>query len=83
MNFRVYVTLEIPIIEKNYELLLPSDRRIHDIISLLKKNIPELSENYYKDNSPMIYNKSSGELYDMNQIIKNSNIKTGTRLLLI
>ena len=83
MNFRVYVTLEVPIIDKKYELLVPIDRRIHDLIFLLKKNIPELSENYYKDRTQNLFNKSSGELYDMNQIIKNSNIKTGTRLLLI
>lgn len=83
MNFRVYVTIEAPILEKKYELLVPVDRRIHDLISLLKNNIPELSNNYYKNNNPNIYNKSSGELYDMNLIIKNSNIKTGTRLILI
>ena len=83
MNFRVYVTLEIPIIDKKYELLVPVDRRIHDLISLLRKNIPELSDNFYSKRVPALFNKTSGELYDMNLIIKNSNIKTGTRLILI
>ena len=83
MNFRVYIIIETPILDKKYELLVPIDRRIHELISLLKKNIPELSENYYKENEPNLYNKSTGELYDMNLILKNSNIKTGTRLLLI
>ena len=83
MNFRVYVTLEIPILDKEYELLVPVDRRVHDLIAVLKNNMPELSENYYKDKVPSLYNKISGEMYDMNQIIKDSNIKTGTRLLLI
>lgn len=83
MNFRVYVMLEAPIIDKKYELFVPIDRRIHDLIGLLKENIPELKENYYQNRIPSLFNKSSGELYDMNQIIKDSNIKTGTRLLLI
>ena len=83
MDFRVYVILEVPIIDQEYELLVPIDRRIHDLIFLLKKNIPELSENFYKDKIPNVFNKTSGKLYDMNQIIKNSDIKTGTRLLLI
>ena len=83
MNFRVYVVIETPILDKKYELLVPIDRRIHELINLLRKNIPELSENYYKENEPNLYNKSTGELYDMNLILKNSNIKTGTRLLLI
>ncbi len=83
LNFRVYVTLEIPILDKKYELLVPIDRRIHDLITILKNNLPELSENYYKDKTPNLYNKTSGEIYDMNQIIKDSNIKNGTRLLLV
>ena len=83
MDFRVYVTLDIPILDKKYELLVPIDRRIHDLISLLKENIKELNENYYKDKIPNVYNKSNGQMYDMNEIIKNSNIKTGTRLILL
>ena len=83
MNFRVYVVIETPILDKKYELLVPIDRRIHELIGLLKKNIPELAENYYKENTPSLFNKVTGEQYDMNLIIKNSNIKTGTRLVLI
>lgn len=83
MNFRVYVIIETPILDKKYELLVPIDRRIHELIDILKKNIPGLNENYYQNNKLNLYNKSTGELYDMNLIIKNSNIKTGTRLILI
>ena len=83
MDFRVYVIVEIPLIEKRYELLVPIDRRIHDLILLLKNNIPELSINYYENRLPYLYNKNSGELYDMNLVIKNSNIKMGTRLVLL
>lgn len=83
MNYRVYVIIETPILDQKYELLVPIDRRIHELINLLIKNIPELAENYYKNNKPNLFNKSTGEEYDMNLIIKNSNIKTGTRLVLI
>ena len=83
MNFRVYVIVETPILDKKYEILVPIDRRIYELINILKKNIPELSENYYKNNDPNLFNKATGELYDMNLLIKDSNIKTGTRLVLI
>ena len=83
MNFRVYVILEVPILDRKYELLVPIDRRIHDLINLLRENIPELSQNYYSDKIPHLFNKTTSELYDMNEIIKNSNIKNGTRLILI
>ena len=83
MDFRVYVTVEVPILDTSYELLVPIDRRIHDLIELLRENIKGLRENYYNNKIPNIFNKSNGELYDMNLIIKDSDIKTGTRLILI
>ena len=83
MNFRVYIIIETPILDKKYELLVPIDRRIHELINLLKSNISELSENYYENHELNLYNKLTGELYDMNLIIKNSNIRTGTKLILI
>ena len=83
MNFRVYIALDIPILDEKYELLVPIDRRIHDLIDILRENIKGLKEDYYKERIPNIYNKSSGMLYDMNLIIKDSDIKTGTRLILL
>lgn len=83
MYFRVYVIIDIPIINKKYELFVPSDRRIYELVKTLKNNIPELSKNYYEYNVPNLYNKTTGLLYDMNQIVKDSDIKMGTRLVLI
>ena len=83
MDFRVYIIIEAPILDKKYELFVPSDRRVHDLISVLVKSIKELNENYYKDNKPNLYNKTTGKVYDMNLIIKDTDIKMGTRLILI
>ena len=83
MDFRVFVVIEAPIIDKKYELFVPIDRRIHDLISILKSSIPELSEEYYKNHEANIYSKSTGKLYNANLIIKNTDIKMGSRLVLI
>ena len=83
MEFRGYVVIEMPILDKKYELLVPIDRRIHDLISVLKKAIPELSSDFYKHREPVVMSKTSGDVYDMNVVIKNTNIKNGTRLILI
>ncbi len=83
MDFRVFVVIEAPILDQKYELFVPVDRRIHDLIDILKKTLPELSRDYYLSNRPNIYNKSTGKLYDMNLIIKNTDIKMGTRLILL
>ncbi len=83
MDFKVYVLIEIPILEKECELFVPADRRIHEIISVVKKNIPELSKGYYKDHNPKLINKTTGKEYDLNEFVKNTNIKMGTRLLIV
>ncbi len=83
MDFRVYVIIEIPILDKKYEVFVPVDRRIHDILSILQSNIPEIAEGYYKDNKANLYNKYTGKIYDLNLIIKDSDIKNGTRLILV
>lgn len=83
MDFRVYVMIEMPIIDKKYELFVPIDRRIYELINVLKSSVPELSEGYYEKNTINLYNKTTGNMYDLNEIIKNSDIKMGTRLILI
>lgn len=83
MDFRVFVVIDAPIIDKKYELFVPVDRRIHDLIRILKNSIPDLSQGYYEKNEPNLYNKTDGTIYDLNLIIKDSNIKMGTRLVLV
>ena len=75
MDFRVYVMIEMPIIDKKCELFVPIDRRIYELINVLKSQIPELNEGYYESNTVNLYNKTN--------IIKNSDIKAGTRLILV
>ena len=83
MDFRVYVIIEVPILDKKYDLFVPVDRRIHDIIRSIKESDKELSKGFYEKRKLNLYNKSNGQLYDLNLIIKNSDIKMGTRLILM
>lgn len=83
MDFRVYVIIEVPILDKKYDLFVPVDRRIHDIIRSIKESDKELSQGFYEKRKLNLYNKSNGQLYDLNLIIKNSDIKMGTRLILM
>lgn len=83
MDFRVYVIVEMPILDRKYELLVPIDRRIHDLISVLVKAVPELKSNFYERREPVLMSKTNGTIYDLNAVIKNTDIKNGTRLLLL
>ena len=83
MDFRVYVIIEIPILDKKYDLFVPVDRRIHDIIRSISASDEDLSKGFFENKKLNLYNKSNGQIYDLNMIIKNSDIKMGTRLILM
>lgn len=83
MDFKVYVIIEAPVLDKEFEVLIPIDRRVHDLVSLMKQSVPAFNTGYYENNNLQVFNKITGKIYDMNLIIKDSNIKTGTKLILI
>ncbi len=55
---KVLVKVYVPMIEKVYEVWIPSHKRIYNVIHLLIKAINELSDNYYKPSKmPSLYDK--------------------------
>ena len=81
---RVLVKLYVPIIEEKYDIWLPTNKKIYNIIISLTKAVNELSIGYYTPiKSPMLYNKLSSTPYDVNITVKESDIRNGTELILI
>ena len=81
---KVLVKLYVPVIEKEYDVWLPINKKVYKIVSLLEKSINELSGGYYTPSKmPMLYDKSSAKAYDMNLNVKDNNIKNGAEIILI
>ena len=84
MNNKVLVKVYVPTIEEQYDILIPLNRRIYNVVKLLVKAINELSNGYYEPkNKPILYNKITAIPYDENLSIRESNIRNGTELVLI
>lgn len=83
MDFRISITIFAPLLEQKYDVLVPIDRKVNDIVLLMKKAIKDFSADYYSGNVPNIYNKTTGTMYNLNSTIKETDIRTGSRLLLI
>lgn len=80
----VLIKLYVPILEKIYDVWIPSHKSIYNVILLLVKAINELNENCYKPNKiPMLYDKITAEMYDVNLKIIETNIRSGTELILL
>jgi hypothetical protein len=84
MNNKILVKLYVPMIEKNFEVWLPINKKLSNIVKLLVKAIDEFSRGYYKpEELPFLYNKTNAKQYDLNILLKDTDIRNGTELILI
>ncbi len=82
MDNKVLVTIIVPLIEKKYEVFLPANKKIGEIVTLLSKGLVEVSNGYYIiTNKERLYNRLNGKEYNNNQILKNTDIRHGTWLV--
>lgn len=81
---KVIVRLYVPMIEEQYDLWIPLNRRIFNVIELLVKSVNELSGGYYKpEKMPLLYDKLTSKVFDVNSSVINSTIRNGTEIVLI
>ena len=81
---KVLVKVYVPMMEEIYDVWIPINKKIYDVIFLFIKAINELNDNVYRPNKmPILYDKLTGEAYDVNLSIKDSTIRSGTEIILI
>lgn len=81
---KIIVKLYVPKIDKEYDVFIPTNKRISMVITLLVKAINELSNGSFNPSEmPMLYNKLNAKPYDINITIKESDIRNGSELILI
>ena len=81
---KILIELEIPIIEKKYDLFIPINRKIGTVKNLIENALVELTDNAYtpKEESNL-YSKETGEIYDVNLNVRDTDLKNGSRIILI
>lgn len=81
---KVLVKLYVPLLEEQYDIWLPLNKKISNIIFLLAKAVNEFSGGYYRPTKmPVLYDRLTAVPYDMNLNVKDANIKNGTEIVLI
>ena len=81
---KILVILSIPLIEKEYDVYIPINKKIVTIKKTIVNSITELSDgNVINCDNLKLYDKDSSILYDNNTLVKDSGIKNGSRLLLM
>ncbi len=83
MNGKILVAVYVPLIEEEYDIYIPTVKKIGTIKNLIIKIVEENSNGTFKDDGcKSLYDKLTGERLDDQQFVRNSNIKNGTKLIL-
>lgn len=80
---KVLVNIVVPQLDKNFDILLPINKKIGNILELIDDALQELNDYYNKDTSVNLYNKYTGQKYMLGSRILDTDIRNGTVLILI
>lgn len=81
---KILIELSIPLIEKNYDLYIPINKKIGTVKKLIEEGLLELTDNDYviTENSNF-YSMETGDVYDVNKTVRETDLKNGSRIILI
>ena len=84
MSNKVLVTLYVPNLDVKYDMYIPVNKRIHLIVDLIKKALYDLSGGTFKISEEYeLYNYENGELYNMNDLVRNTDIRNNSKIVII
>lgn len=82
--YKVLVRLYVPMLDQQYDVWLPLNKRIYNVILLLVKSINDFSGGYFQpDELPRLYDKNTSQLYSINTTVKDAGIVNGSEIILI
>ena len=83
-NNKILIELEIPMIEKKYDLFIPINKKIGTVKSLIENALVELTDNAYEVREDTnLYSKETGMIYNVNHTVRDTDLKNGSRIILI
>lgn len=84
MKNKVLVHLLIPEIDENYDIFVPINIRIGTVIKLLNKSLEEMTNGVYQvKKNRKLYNTEDSSQYDINSLVRETNIRNGVTVILM
>lgn len=84
MKNKILIQLVVPDIEKTFDVYLPINKRVGNVINLLIKILADVTQGtYHGTNKTCLYNSVTGEKYQVDDLIRNTTIRNGARLVLL
>ena len=81
---KILVKLYVPAIGEEYDVWIPLNRRIYNVIRLIVRAVGEITEGEYKPvHFPALYDRQTALPYNINLSIGESNIRNGSEIILL
>ena len=80
---KVLVSIYVLKLDKTYDLKLPINLPMADVLQLIQTAIKEMNDAYEINNKAKLYESITGNLINLNNIVKYSGIKNGEKLMLV
>lgn len=81
---KIIISVIVPSLEHTYDMFVPVNRKVHDVIDLIKKAMFELSGGSFDTSKNyFLYNQENGNVYDMNELIRNTDIRNDTKVIML
>lgn len=81
---KILISVYVLSLDEHYDLFVPINLKATQFVGMLQKLIYELSgENYVIQNEVRLIEQDTGQIINLNNIIKYSGIKNGSKLLLL
>lgn len=77
---KLLVDLYVLMLDQHFEIFIPVDEKVGNIVNLLDKSLLAMISSNKKFSLLNLY---SGNVYKNNDVVRNTDIKNGTKLMLI
>jgi len=79
------ITVIVPIIECEYDIYIPNNKKIGTIKTLILESLIELSNNSFtkKIHEVRIIDRDTGNEFENDVYVKDSGIKNGSKIIII
>lgn len=84
MNEKILICVYVPLIGQKYNIFIPINRKIGTLKAYIEKTVNELSDGNLKlSENLFLRNKITNVVYDFDLYVKDTDIRNGTKLILL
>lgn len=81
---KVLIELYVPVLEESFDIFVPLQSPMFEVVELMKKAVVEMSEGrFFANETTALCNREDGTIININLSVYELGIQNGSKLMLI